>query len=156
MVYLYEKETYTIIGAAMEVHNVLGCGFLEPVYQEALEKEFSLRDIPYKREMVLPVYYKNELLKKTYIADFVCFEKIIVELKALSNLTNEHKAQVLNYLKAIRFKLGLLLNFGKQSLEYKRIICENQCNQRIINNGPQITQMDADERNGNRSDTGYT
>jgi GxxExxY protein len=134
MGYLYEQETYKIIGAAMEVHSVLGCGFLEAVYQEALEKEFSLQDIPYKREVTLPIYYKDKLLQKTYIADFVCFEKIIVELKALSNLTNEHLAQVLNYLKATKLKLGLLINFGKPSLEYKRIIRENQCNQRTIKN----------------------
>jgi GxxExxY protein len=94
MGYLYEQETYKIIGAAMEVHNVLGCGFLEAVYQEALENEFALQDIPYKREAILPIYYKDKLLQKTYIADFICFEKIIVELKALSNLTNEHHAQI--------------------------------------------------------------
>jgi GxxExxY protein len=132
MGYLYENETYSIIGVAMEVHHVLGCGFLEPIYQEALEKEFMLQSIPYKREVALPIYYKNELMEKTYIADFICFEKIIVELKALSKLSNEHQAQVLNYLKATGFKLGLLLNFGHQSLEYKRIICENQRNQRTI------------------------
>jgi GxxExxY protein len=130
MSYLYENETFRIIGVAMEVHTVMGCGFLEPVYQEAIEKEFILQSIPYKREVSLPIYYKNELLKKTYFADFVCFEKIIVELKALSNLANEHQAQVLNYLKATGFELGLLLNFGQQSLDYKRIICENQRNQR--------------------------
>jgi GxxExxY protein len=122
MAYLYQDETYRIIGAAMEVHKTLGCGFLESVYQEALEKEFILQNIPFAREVVLPIYYKNQLLQKTFIADFICFEKIIVELKSLSQLSNEHHAQVLNYLKATNYKIGLLINFGKQSLEYKRII----------------------------------
>jgi GxxExxY protein len=126
MDYLYKDETYKIIGAAMEVHKTLGCGFLEPVYQEALEKEFKLQIIPYTREKPLHIFYKNELLQRTYIADFVCFDKIIIELKALSSLTNEHHAQVINYLKATNFAIGLLINFGKQSLEYKRIIYENQ------------------------------
>jgi GxxExxY protein len=122
MAYLYQDETYKIIGAAMEVHKVLGCGFLEPVYQEALGKEFVLQGILFTREVGLPIYYKNQLLQKTYIVDFICFEKIIVELKALSSLSKENYAQVLNYLKATNYKLGLLINFGKQSLEYKRII----------------------------------
>ena len=119
---LYEKETYSIIGAAMTVHNELGCGFLETVYQEALEKEFKLRDIPYKREMPLRIYYKNEPLDKYYIADFICFDKIIVELKALSAITPEHHGQVLNYLSATKLNLGLIINFGKKKLEHKRII----------------------------------
>jgi GxxExxY protein len=122
MMYLYQDETYRIIGAAMETHKVLGCGFLEPVYQEALEKEFVLQSIPFDREAVLPIYYKGQLLQKTYIADFICFDKIIVELKSLSVLSGEHYAQVLNYLKASNYKLGLLINFGKKSLEHKRII----------------------------------
>ena len=122
MAYLYQDETYKIIGAAIEVHKVLGCGFLEAVYQEALEKEFILQNIPFSREIVLPIYYKGQLLQKTYIADFVCFEKIIVELKSLSVLSSEHQAQVLNYLKATSYKIGLLINFGKRSLEYKRVI----------------------------------
>ena len=119
---LHEKETYKIIGAAMEVHRELGCGFLEAVYQEALEKEFCLQHIPYRREMPLPVYYKNEILQKAYIADFVCYDKIIVELKALSGLSNEHEAQILNYLKAAKLRVGLLINFGGKSLEYKRMV----------------------------------
>ena len=91
---LYEKESYSIIGAAIAVHQELGCGFLEAVYQEALEKEFLIRNIPYKREIPLTIYYKNEPLDKFYAADFVCYDKIIVELKALSAITNEHQAQV--------------------------------------------------------------
>jgi GxxExxY protein len=125
MGYLYEDETYRIIGAAMETHAVLGCGFLEQVYQEALEMEFALQNIPFAREVVLPILYKGRLLQKKYIADFICYDKIVVELKALSSLTGEHQAQVMNYLKAADYKLGLLINFGKTSLEHKRIIAEH-------------------------------
>ena len=121
---LYEEESYSIIGAAIAVHQELGNGFLEAVYQEALEKEFQIRNIPYKREVPLTIYYKNEPLNKFYAADFICYDRIIVELKALSAITNEHKAQVLNYLKASRLNLGIIMNFGKQSLEHKRIIKE--------------------------------
>lgn len=109
----------------MEVHKQLGCGFLEPVYQEALGKEFINLSIPCLREIELPIYYKNEKLNKYYQADFVCYDKIIVELKALSELTSRHEAQVLNYLKATGFELGLLINFGQTSLQYKRIIKSN-------------------------------
>jgi GxxExxY protein len=130
--YLYKEECYKIIGAAMEVHRQLGAGFLEAVYQEALEYEFIERKIPYKRESELPIFYKGRKMQKKYIADFVCYDKIIVELKALSALTTEHDAQVLNYLKATNMKLGLLINFGKPSLEFKRLIRER----------PQITQID--------------
>jgi GxxExxY protein len=119
---IYKDEAYQIIGAAMEVHKELGCGFLEAVYQEALELEFQFRKIPYLREAKLNVYYKEQLLNKYYEADFICFDKIIVELKALSSLILEHESQLLNYLKATNFKMGLLINFGKQSLEYKRMV----------------------------------
>ena len=119
---LYEEETYNIIGAAMTVHQELGYGFLEAVYQEALEKEFSQRNIPYKREMPIRIYYKNEPLKKCYIADFICYDKIIVELKASSAITPEYQGQVINYLSATGLKLGLILNFGAKSLEHTRII----------------------------------
>ena len=108
----------------MEVHRELGCGFLEAVYQEALELEFNARNIPYEREISLLIEYKGERLKKEYVADFVCFDNIIVELKALSELNGVHESQVLNYLKATGFKLGILVNFGEQSLVYKRIIKE--------------------------------
>ena len=121
---IYKEEAYKIIGAAMEVHKTLGRGFLEAVYQEALEKEFRLQKIPYKREQQLSIEYKGEKLSKYYMADFICYEKIIVELKALSNLTTEHDAQILNYLKATNSKLGLLINFGAISLEYKRLVNE--------------------------------
>ena len=119
---VYENETYSIIGAAMEVHQELGHGFLEAVYQEVLEKEFRIREIPYKREVPLTIYYKNEPLEKLYIADFICYEKIIVELKAIPAMKSEHQAQVLNYLTVTGLKMGLIINFGKISLEHKRII----------------------------------
>lgn len=107
----------------MEVHKVLGCGFTEPVYQEALELEFQLRDIPYVREKNFQITYKGQLLDKEFRPDFVCYDEIIVELKAVSDFTDEHYAQVYNYLKACQMDLGLLINFGKKSLEYKRIPC---------------------------------
>ena len=120
--FLYKSETYRIIGAAMEVHKELGCGFLEAVYQEALELEFQYKKIPYQREAKLEIYYKEQLLKKYYEADFICYDKVIVELKALSALTSEHESQLLNYLKSTGLKVGLLINFGKESLEYKRMV----------------------------------
>jgi len=122
---LYESETYGIIGAAMAVHSELGPGFLETVYQEALEYEFSLDNIPTHKEVPLQVYYKDRLLSKFYIADFVCYDKIIVEVKSVKALHNEHKAQILNYLNATKLKLGLLINIGQQKLEYQRIIREH-------------------------------
>ena len=119
---LYKEEAYRIIGACMEVHKELGCGFLEAVYQEALELELDQQDIPFEREKVLKIHYKGYQLAKEYVADFVCFDKIILEIKALSSLTSEHEAQVLNYLKTSNFKLGLLVNFGQASLQYKRFV----------------------------------
>ncbi len=120
---LYKDETYKIVGAAIEVHKELGCGFTEPVYQDALEYEFQLRGIPYEREKVLKVNYKDIVLPKEFRADFVCYDKIIVELKAVSEILDEHYAQVYNYLKTSGYQLGLLLNFGNMSLECKRIPC---------------------------------
>jgi GxxExxY protein len=119
---VYEEESYKIIGACLEVHKELGCGFLEPVYQEALEIEFRSQNIPYEREKELKIYFKGIELQKKYIADFVCSNKIILEIKALSHLTTEHESQVLNYLKATNFKLGILINFGQVSLKYKRLV----------------------------------
>lgn len=124
MALIYNNESYAIIGAAMEVHNQLGSGFLEAVYQEALEVEFTHRGIPYEREKELTISYKGEVLKQTYKADFVCYGKVIVELKAVSNLSDSHRSQVYNYLHATGFRLGMLLNFGNQDgLERQRIIC---------------------------------
>lgn len=117
-----DPQTYAIIGAAMEVHRVLGCGFLEPVYQEALAKEFLLRGIPFRREVELPVTYKGELLAVKYKPDFICNDEVVVELKALDKLGGKEKAQVINYLKATGLERGLLLNFGTVRLEYERLI----------------------------------
>lgn len=119
---IYVNESYKIIGAAQEVHKELGPGFLEAVYQEALALELTSRSIPFKMEQDLDIMYKNTKLNKKYYADFICFDKIIVELKALRELTSDHKAQVLNYLKASDFKLGLLINFGEASLKVKRFV----------------------------------
>ena len=112
----------------MVVHNELGSGFLEAVYQEAFEKELNFEEIPYKREVTLPIYYKGELLQKNYKADFICYNKIIVELKAISAILSEHKAQVLNYLKATNMMLGIIINFGGNKLKYERLIRVHSCN----------------------------
>ena len=119
---LFKDESYKIVGAAMNVHNTLGHGFLEPVYQEAMQIEFEFLHIPYQREVSLPIQYRGRQLEKNYVADFICYDKIIVELKALSTITSEHKAQVINYLKATNFELGLLINFGAPRLTSERII----------------------------------
>ncbi len=119
---IYKTEAYKIIGVAMEVHRELGSGFLEAVYAEALEIEFKTQGIPYQREIALPIEYKGQPLNKTYKADYICYDKIIVELKAVSCLASVHEAQVLNYLKASGHKLGILINFGEPSLKYQRII----------------------------------
>ena len=117
-----DPRTYQIIGAAMEVHKQLGCGFLEAVYQEAFAIELQNKDIPYKREVDLTIHYKEHQLNTCYRADFVCYNNIIVELKALSNIGGVEEAQILNYLKATGFEIGLLINFGAKSLQYKRLI----------------------------------
>ena len=120
---IYKEESYKIIGAAFEVYNTLGPGFLEAVYQEALEIEVRTQGIPYEREKELKIQYDGVELKQTYKADFVCFGKIIVELKAVSSLDDAHRSQVYNYLHATNFKLGLLLNFGNSDeLEKERLV----------------------------------
>ena len=118
---LFKNESYTIIGAALEVHRVLGCGFVEIVYQEALEEEFKKRNIPYEREKELLINYKGKNLSKAFRADFICYNKIILELKAVSDFTDDHYAQIYSYLKASNMSLGMLINFGKAKLDYYRI-----------------------------------
>ena len=120
---IYSEESYKINGAAFQVYNKLGPGFLEAVYQEALEIEFQRRNIPYEREKELKIIYDGVELKQTYKADFVCYGKIIVELKAVSDLVDAHTCQVYNYLHATGFQLGLIYNFGNSlSLEKQRIV----------------------------------
>lgn len=117
-----DPETFAIIGAAMEVHRELGRGFLELVYQTALAFEFQERGIPFKAEVSLPIRYKSRLLTCAYRADFVCFESVIVETKAIATLTGTDEAQLINELKATGLQRGLLLNFGAVSLEHKRLV----------------------------------
>lgn len=119
--FYYKEQSYAINGAAMHVYNELGCGFLEAVYQEALELELKKRCIPYEREKELKILYDGHELKQTYRADFVCYGNIIVELKAVSVLDDSHRSQVYNYLKATGYKLGILYNFGHyDGLEWER------------------------------------
>jgi GxxExxY protein len=117
-----DPRTYAIIGAAMEVHRQLGSGFLESVYQEALAKELARARVPFQREVELPIYYKGEQLPKTFRADFICYDAVVVEVKAILKLGPIEKAQIIHYLKATGFSLGLLINFGAGSLEYRRFI----------------------------------
>lgn len=119
---IYKKESYEIIGACFEVYNEKGCGFLEPVYQECLGIEFEYQRIPAIAKPSLSLSYRGRQLMQTYQADFVCFGKIIVELKAVSALTDDHRAQLLNYLHGTGLELGLLVNFGHYpGLEYERL-----------------------------------
>lgn len=122
---LFEKESYMIRGCALEVHKELGCGFLEKVYQDALEIEFRNSGIPYEREKQIKVQYKGETLMHDYYADFVCYESIIIELKAVETVLPIHKAQTINYLKATGFQLGFLINFGEESLNIERLFRYN-------------------------------
>ena len=117
-----DPETFAIIGAGMQVHRILGRGFLEPVYQSALELEFKARGICYHREVDLPVYYNDVELGVRYRVDFVCFGSVLVELKALERITSREESQLIHYLLASRLRRGLLLNFGGRSLQFKRFI----------------------------------
>lgn len=117
-----DKDTYAVIGAAIEVHRRLGQGFLEAVYQEALEIELVERSVPYQREVAVPIVYRERTLACSYRADFVCYGDVVVEIKAIRQLTDIDKAQVINYLKATGLSRGLLLNFGGASLEHKRLV----------------------------------
>lgn len=109
---IHQEEGYKINGAIFEVYKDKGCGFLEDVYQECLEIEFELQEIPFEAQYPLKLEYKGRTLRKTYIPDFICFGKIIVEIKAVREITDEHRAQVQNYLKATGYQLGLIVNFG--------------------------------------------
>ena len=117
-----KDEVYAIVGAAMEVHREKGFGFAEPVYQECMELELADRGILATPLVVMPIFYKGRKLQRTYIADFVAYGKIIVELKALDRLTSREEAQVINYLKASGFQVAVLINFGAPSLEWKRMV----------------------------------
>ena len=117
-----DPETFAIIGAAMAVHTELGCGFLEPVYQEALGIEFELQSLPARPQVQLPLTYKGRRLATFYKADYVCFDSVIVELKAIDRLLNTERGQIINYLKATGFKRGLLINFGARRLEFERFV----------------------------------
>ena len=120
---ILKDEVFAIIGAAIEVQRVLGSGFLEPVYQEAMEIESASRILPFEPQKIIRIDYKGRLLKKEYIADLIYYNQIIVELKALDKLTGKEESQILNYLKATRMKVGLLINFGSSpKLEWKRFV----------------------------------
>lgn len=120
---IYKEESYKILGACFEVYKERGCGLLEAVYQECLEIEMYLRNIPFSSQSALILYYKDRKLKQRYVPDFECYEKIIIELKSVKGLSDEHRAQVFNYLRATGFQLGLLVNFGHYpKLEYERIV----------------------------------
>ncbi|SEA69014.1 GxxExxY protein [Psychroflexus halocasei] len=119
---LYKDESYKIIGCCMTVHNELGAGFLEAVYEEALEKEFQRQQIPYQKQVKLDLYYQGQKLQKKYRADFICYDKIILELKVVQNIPLAFYKQLRNYLKATNLELGMLINFESSSLTYKRIL----------------------------------
>ncbi|MDF7801513.1 GxxExxY protein [Pontiellaceae bacterium B1224] len=118
----HKNETYQILGACFEVYNEKGCGFLEAVYQECLELELGFQSIPFRAKLPLKLDYKDHPLKQTYEPDFICFEKVVVEIKATRELRNDHRAQLLNYLNASGIEVGMLINFGHfPKLEYERI-----------------------------------
>jgi GxxExxY protein len=120
---IYREESYRIMGGCFEVYKEKGCGFLEAVYQECLEMEFSLQGILFQPQVGLALAYKGRPLKQKYVPDFICLGKIILEIKAVSQLTDEHRAQVHNYLRATGYKLGLLVNFGHYpGVEHERIV----------------------------------
>jgi len=116
-------EVYAVVGAAMEVYYKIGTGFLEPIYQECLEIELKHRKIPFEPQKRLEMYYKEQLLQKTYVPDFLCYEQILVEIKVLDRLTNIEVAQIMNYLKITKLRVGVLINFGSRpTLEWKRYV----------------------------------
>jgi GxxExxY protein len=120
---LLKDECYQVMGACFEVYKELGCGFVEPVYQEALEIELRSQEIAFEAQKQLQLRYKGQLMKQTYIPDFVCFDRVILEIKAVSKLCDDHRAQVHNYLKATGYRLGLLVNFGHHfKVDWERIV----------------------------------
>jgi GxxExxY protein len=120
---LLKDEVYAVVGAAIEVHRELGPGFLEPVYQEAMEIELAERAIPFQAQRALSIRYKERVLVKQYVPDLVCYDQLIVELKALDRLSGSEESQLLNYLKASGLRVGLLINFGSHGkLEWKRFV----------------------------------
>ena len=119
---LFKEESYKIIGACMKIHRSLGPGFLEGVYEEAMQKEFLEAGVPYKKQEKLSIFYEKQKLEKFYIADFICYDQIVLEIKAVKNIPVAFYAQLNNYLTATKMQLGLLINFGSPSLTYKRII----------------------------------
>ncbi|MBA4197711.1 MAG: GxxExxY protein [Chitinophaga sp.] len=119
---IYKEESYQIIGLCMEVHNQLGHGFAEIVYKDALEYEFNLNKVKYQREKEYSVNYKGKILEHQFYADFVVFDKIILEIKCVKSLVDEHESQAINYLKVSNNRLALLVNFSRGKLEHKRII----------------------------------
>lgn len=137
---LLKDEVYAVVGAAMAMSNELGSGFLETVYQEALEIELADRKIPFVAQVPIPIFYKGRLLTKQYIPDFICYDHVVVEIKALKALTTIEEAQLLNYLKATGKPVGLLLNFGSPKLEWKRMVISPRMNP------PMNPRMNANER----------
>jgi GxxExxY protein len=120
---LFEQETHRILGACFEVYKEKGCGFVEPVYQECLESELASQGIDFVTQKEIGLSYKGRTLKQTYRADFICFGKVIVEIKAVSGLTDEHRAQIMNYLRATGIRVGLLVNFGHYpGVEHERFV----------------------------------
>ncbi len=119
---ILKEEAFQVVGAAIEVANQLGCGFLEAVYQEAMEVELAARKLPYIPQQRIPIFYKGTRLSKEYVADFLCYDQIIVEIKAIRAITVMEEAQLLNYLHATHLPLGLLINFGAPRLEWKRYV----------------------------------
>ena len=119
---LYKNESYFVVGLCMDVHNELGKGFSEAVYSDALEIELKSNGVPFRKEVKFDIIYKGELLKHHYFADFIIDDKIILELKAVENISSSHVKQTMNYLAASKMKLGLIINFGEDQLTYKRVL----------------------------------
>jgi GxxExxY protein len=134
-----DPQTYEIIGAAMEVHRELGCGFSEPVYYEPFEFELRARRVPFRSAVELPIFYKGNRLRKRYRVDYVCYDAVVVELKALSMIGSIEEAQLINYMRAADKDRGLLLNFGGRSLQYKRRVWRYGCSADVI----RVTSTDA-------------